>query len=95
MMDVVAELECIMQHKGQLEGIGIETLGVIKVASDEDYSDLVVVVEFREGAKNFSSFMEAKLFVEDILRRKVEFGTRALLKPVFRAQIDANLQSAF
>ncbi|WP_010572140.1 hypothetical protein [Leptospira kmetyi] len=73
------DLEMIRRCEADLKKIGIEKLGIAKLDFGEGDEDIIVLAEFREESKDFSSFMGARIFIEEILNRKIEFGSRATL----------------
>lgn len=92
------ELEVIRNIKDRLKDFGIEKIGITKFEGkkgEPDEDDLVVLVEFKDEKYDFSSFMGAKIYLEEALERKIEFGSRSNIKVNFRNLIEKNVVYAF
>lgn len=77
-------------HKNQLHSMGVASLmvfgSVAKGQSHQD-SDIDVIVDFDERAIGLLEFLNLKMFLENILGKKVDLVTRQGLKPQLKDQI--------
>ena len=80
-------------HAGRLRALGVTSLSLFgSVARGEarHSSDLDVLVEFA-GPAGFDRYMELKLFLEDLLGRRVDLLTTRALRPELRPYIERDL----
>ncbi len=72
----------ILQHRDQLEGLGVQSLTLFgSVARDEatNESDVDLLVDFNRPVGLFR-FSEIRLLLEDVLECSVDLGTRNSLR---------------
>jgi hypothetical protein len=84
-------LEILRKHRDELrKRFGVKSLAVFgSVARGEagPESDVDILVEF-EGRATFDRYMGLKLFLEDLLGRRVDLVTRKALKPRLRPFVE-------
>jgi predicted nucleotidyltransferase len=80
-------LRILREHKAELDQMGVRSLSLFgSVARDEagPESDVDVLVEFSEP-ETFATYMDAKLYLEDLFGRRVdrvtESGLRERIRP--------------
>ena len=73
--------------KGRKEIKAVYIFGSYAVDIMDSSSDIDVLVDFKEGAKTFDSFMELKFFLEDLFHRKVDLVTIKALRPQLKESI--------
>ena len=90
-MDRDKLLQLLREHKNELRRkFGVKSLAVFgSVARGEagPESDVDILVEF-EGRATFDRYMGLKLFLEDLLSRRVDLVTRKALKPRLRPYVE-------
>ena len=75
-------LRILREHTAKLHGMGIRSLSLFgSVARDEagPESDVDVLVEFAEP-ETFATYMDAKLYLEDLFGRRVDLVTQSGLR---------------
>jgi predicted nucleotidyltransferase len=85
-----AALATLRAHEQDVRRLGVKSLALFgSVARDEAGadSDLDLLVEFEEPA-SFDRYMDVKIFLEDLLGRKVDLVTKKALKPTMRPYIE-------
>lgn len=83
-------LRLLADHKDDLQRFGVKRLALFgSVARGEARpdSDVDVLVAF-EGRATFDRYMDLKLWLEDLLGRRVDLVTERALKPRMRSQIE-------
>ena len=83
-------LQSLRQHREDLEIFGIRSLHLFgSVARNEDslQSDVDLLVDFA-SAPSFSSFMKLRIFLEDLLGRKVDLITTSGLRDRVRPYVE-------
>lgn len=83
-------LRVLVEHRDDLRCFGVKRLALFgSVARGEagPESDVDVLVGF-EGPATFDRFMELKLWLEDLLGRRVDLVTEKALKPRLRARVE-------
>lgn len=83
----------IKKNRSQLDELGVKRLAIFgSVARGEARrnSDVDILVEF-EGTVTFDRFMDTKIYLEDLLRRKVDLVMPSALKPRLKARIAKDL----
>ncbi|RLB53555.1 MAG: hypothetical protein DRJ42_11650 [Deltaproteobacteria bacterium] len=86
-------VERIRAHAPQLGEFDIAKLSLFGSVARGDSgpeSDVDVLVEFR-GAATFDNFMGLKLFLEDLLDRRVDLVTTGALRQEIREQVEEDL----
>ena len=80
----------LTQHRSDLDRFGVATLSIFGSFSRDTAtadSDIDFLVTF-EGKPTFDRFMGLKLFLEDLLGRRVDLVTDAALRPELRTRIE-------
>lgn len=75
----------LQEHKNYL----VEKFGVSEIALFGSYargeeskeSDVDILVDFKEGYKNFDNYMELKFYLEEILGKEVDLVIKSAIKP--------------
>jgi uncharacterized protein len=83
-------LEILKAHRGDLDRFGVETLrlfGSVARGDASAESDVDLLVRFR-SAPSFSSFMKLRIFLEDLLGRKVDLITESGLRDRVRPSVE-------
>ena len=81
-------LESLDVHKSALRRLGVKRLGLFGSYAENRArpgSDLDFVVEFKK--KSFDAYMELKLLLEDVFRKKVDLVLTDAIKPRLRHNI--------
>ena len=84
-----AIISLIRKNQAQLKDLGVRSLSIFgSVARGEETqgSDLDVLVEF-EGQPTFDGFMDTKIYLEDLLGRKVDLVLPQAIKPQLKPHI--------
>lgn len=91
MKDIISIMDVLERHRDQLKSLGVARIGVFGSAARGEFgpdSDLDFVVHFNK--KSFDSYMDVKLFLEDIFGRKVDLvleeSVKPRLKPVIKRE---------
>ncbi len=85
-------LDALKAHGADLRRLGVRRLGLFgSCARNEqtDASDLDFLVDLEP--KTFDTYMNVKLYLEELFERKVDLVTPAALKPVLRERIQEDL----
>ncbi|HEX8691093.1 MAG TPA: nucleotidyltransferase family protein [Longimicrobium sp.] len=80
----------LQEHRAEWQQFDVQSLALFgSVARDEatPESDIDVLVEFR-SAPTFDSYMGLKIYLEDLLGRRVDIATRKMLRPWLRETIE-------
>ncbi len=83
-------IELLSEHRESLERFEVESLaifGSVARGESEEGSDLDVLVEFK-GKATFDSYMDLKLFLEELLGCEVDLVTRKALRPRMRPYVE-------
>lgn len=85
-------LRLLAVHRRDLARFGVRSLAVFgSTARDEAKpgSDVDFLIEF-DGQTTFDRYMDVKLFLEDLLGRRVDLVTRKALRASLRRSIEAD-----
>jgi hypothetical protein len=83
----------IRAHGDRLEQLGVRSLalfGSVARGESQPNSDVDFLVEF-DGPATFDAFMELKLFLEDLLDRRVDLVTQRGLRDEIRQHVEKDL----
>ncbi len=83
-------LEILKAHRGDLDSFGVETLrlfGSVARGDASAESDVDLLVRFR-STPSFSTFMKLRIFLEDVLGRKVDLITESGLRDRVRPSVE-------
>jgi len=86
-------LNLLKKHQAELRNLGVRTLALFgSVARDQagPDSDIDILIEFSE-APNFDRFMEVKIYLEDILGKRVDLVMPQSVRPQMRPYIEQDL----
>lgn len=87
-------IKLLHKHRPEIrERFGVKRLAVFgSVARDEarDESDVDVLVEF-QGRATFDGYWDVKLYLEELLQRKVDLVTDDAVRPQLRPYIEQDL----
>jgi len=86
-------IERIRAHRGRLTELGVSCLSLFgSVARGEatEASDVDLLVRF-EGRATFDRYMDLKLFLEDLLGRRVDLVTEKALREEVRPHVEQEL----
>lgn len=92
-MDQKQVVKRIQANQARLSELGVASLSlfgsVARGDSTED-SDIDLLVGF-DGRASFDRYMDLKLFLEDLLGRRVDLVTEQALRKEIRAQVEQDL----
>ncbi len=83
-------MQSIQDNINEIKSYGIRRIGVFGSfarASQNEKSDVDVLIEFCPGKKSFDNYMELKFFLEKLLHRKVDLVIKDAVKPRIRSYI--------
>ena len=83
-------MKSIQDNLDEVKRYGIRRIGVFGSfvrSSQNEKSDIDVLVEFYPGKKSFDNYMELKFFLEKLLHRKVDLVIKDAIKPRIRPYI--------
>jgi len=83
-------LRKISENMEVIRGYGVRRIGLFgsyALGSQKIESDVDVLVEFEKGKKTFDNYMGLKLFLEDLLNRKVDLVISESVKPELKPHI--------
>lgn len=90
--DITTLLEA---NRESISRFGAASLGLFgSFARDEanQQSDIDLIVEFRQGAKNYDNFINLAYYLEDLLGRRVELVTSTSLSKYLKPIIDNTIE---
>lgn len=77
-------LDLIHRNRSRLQIFGVKSIGLFGSyvrGEQRPESDIDLLIEFEPEMKSFDAFMEVSLFLEDLLRHRIELVTRESLSP--------------
>jgi predicted nucleotidyltransferase len=83
-------IAAITDHQEEVREFGVRSLAVFGSVSRGDareQSDVDLLVEFARPP-SFDDYLGLNLYLEDLLRRKVDLVTATSLKPAFRTKVE-------
>ena len=83
----------ILPHRARLTELGVTSLslfGSVARGDATETSDIDLLVSF-DGRATFDRYMDLKLFLEDLLGRRVDLVTEKALREEVRAQVEREL----
>ncbi len=83
-------LRVLRQHRAELQGFGVQSLSLFgSTARDEagPESDVDILVEF-EGPATFDQYIDLQIFLEGLLRCKVDLLTQRAVREYVRPYIE-------
>ncbi len=83
-------LRKISENMKAIRGYGVKRIGLFgsyALGSQRAESDIDIVVEFKKGKKTFDNYMGLKLFLEDLLNRKVDLVIAESVKTELKQHI--------
>jgi len=83
-------MKSIQDNLDEVKGYGIRRIGVFGSfvrSSQNEKSDIDVLVEFYPSKKSFDNYMELKFFLEKLLHRKVDLVIKDAIKPRIKPYI--------
>jgi predicted nucleotidyltransferase len=86
-------IEHIQAHRARLTELGVSSLslfGSVARGDSTETSDIDLLVRF-DGRATFDRYMDLKLFLEDLLGRRVDLVTEQALREEVRAQVEQEL----
>jgi predicted nucleotidyltransferase len=89
-MNSTTILDTLERHAAQLRKFGIVEIGLFgSWASGKQHvrSDVDILVEFAPLMTTFDNYMDSKLFLEQVFRRKVDLVIKSGIKPALRQRI--------
>ena len=92
-MDQEQIIEHIQAHRARLTELGVSSLslfGSVARGDSTETSDIDLLVRF-DGRATFDRYMDLKLFLEDLLGRRVDLVTEQALREEVRAQVEQEL----
>jgi len=83
-------MKSLQDNPDEIKSYGIRRIGVFGSfirSSQDEKSDVDILVEFYPGKKSFDNYMELKFFLEKLLRRKVDLVIKDTVKPAIKPYI--------
>jgi len=90
MLNKKITMKSLQDNLDAIKGYGIRRIGVFGSfirSSQDEKSDVDILVEFYPGKKSFDNYMELKFFIEKLLRRKVDLVIKDTVKPAIKPYI--------
>ncbi len=87
-------LKMMEKNMDKIKEYGVERIGLFGSytrGKQRKGSDIDILVKFKKGMKNFDNYMGLKLFLEDILKCKVDLVTIETIKPDLKPYILKNV----
>ncbi len=84
-------MRTIRMHDDFLLSHGVSRMGIFgsQLRGDpHDNSDIDLIVEFKDGKKNYDNFIELCFFLEDIFGKKIDLLTDESISPFMRSTIE-------
>jgi len=88
-------LEILKNNSHQLQAFGVEKMGVFGSfvsGTQNNNSDIDLLVQFKKGQKNFRNFMGTANLTEDLLERNVDLLTPESLSPYIGPHIEKGVE---
>jgi hypothetical protein len=85
--EILRKLE---ESRGEIEGYGVRRIGLFGsyVRNEQKVdSDVDLLVEFDEGQKSFSNYMDLRIFLEELFGCRVDLVIAEDVKPLLRPDI--------
>ncbi len=76
-------IKAIQDNTGTLKAYGVKEMGIFgsfATSSQNPTSDVDVLVEFEREGKTFDNYMDLKLFLEQLFKRRVDLVIKDALK---------------
>jgi len=92
-VDLKQIIERIQAHQARLAELGVASLslfGSVARGDSTENSDIDLLVRF-DGRASFDRYMDLKLFLEDLLGRRVDLVTEQALREEIRAHVEQDL----
>ena len=92
-MDQKQVVKRIRANQARLTELGVASLslfGSVARGDSTDDSDIDLLVRF-DGRASFDRYMDLKLFLEDLLGRRVDLVTEQALREEIRAHVEQDL----
>jgi len=83
-------MKSLQDNPDEIKSYGIRRIGVFGSfirSSQDEKSDVDVLVEFYPGKKSFDNYMELKFFLEKLLHRKVDLVIKDTVKLAIKPYI--------
>jgi predicted nucleotidyltransferase len=87
--------QLLQDHAEEVREFGVSRLGLFgSMVRDEatNESDIDILVEFKEGQKNYDNFIHLVYFLEDLLQRDVDLVTRKAIADWMLPHIDKQIE---
>jgi predicted nucleotidyltransferase len=84
-------------NRSRIKGYGVKKIGLFGSyvrGEEKKESDVDILVQFEKGKKNFDNYMDLKLFLEDLLKSKVDLVISEAVKPDLKASIFGSVRYA-
>ena len=83
-------LKIIQKNGKKVKGLGVRNIGIFGSfvkSTQDDTSDVDILVEFRQGAKTFDNYMDLRVLLQKLLGRRVDLVVKDALKSRIRPHI--------
>ena len=90
-------LNVLQQNRIRIRELGVRRIGLFGSfvrGEQRSDSDVDILVEFHTGRKTFDAFLELAVFLEGVLKRKVELVTVESLSPYISPHIIKEVEYA-
>lgn len=88
-------LATLASNQTKIKPFGIKRIGLfgsfVKGTQNEE-SDIDLLVEFEEGKKTFDNFIQLSFLLEDLLGQRIELVTTESISPYIRPQITKEVE---
>lgn len=87
--------QLLRDHSDEVREFGVSRLGLFgSMVRDEakNDSDIDILVEFKEGQKNYRNFIYLVYFLEELLQRDVDLVTRKAIADWMLPHIDKQIE---
>ena len=83
-------LGTLTEHRERIRSPGVRRIGVFgSFAQDDEHeeSNIDILIAFEEGGRSFDTYMDLKLFLEDLFGRRVDLVVRDTIRPALTPYI--------
>jgi len=90
-------MQTIQQHSGDLKAYGVRRVGIFGSfarSTQNNKSDIDILVEFNPDNKTFDNYMDLKFYLERLLHRKVDLVIKDALKARIKNRVLSEVEYA-
>lgn len=96
-LDKAAILRLLQEHQGELSSFGVFRIGLFGSyvrGTQEDGSDIDILVHYRKGAKSLRNLVGLADFLESLFKVRVDLVTAESLSPISGHHIENEVEYA-